>query len=67
MIMDYHQKKTLCATHLVILIESVYKSNKTVIQVLLEECKYTVKEKIIKRYITDDLFDFSSNFNSNDD
>lgn len=52
----------------VALIDSVYRTNKNYYpQIFLEECRYTVKEKTIKKYIIQDLFDSNSNFDSSDD
>ena len=50
MMMDYHSKKQR-RTHLVNLIDSVYRSGKVYYpHVLLEECKCTVADTAIKRY-----------------
>ena len=54
-ITDYHQKK-LYTQHI-----------RWFNCVFLEECRYTVKEKTIKKYIIQDLFDSNSNFDSSDD
>ena len=52
MSLGLHIEKTLCTAHLIILTDSVYRSNESnYSQVLLEECKYIVKDKTIKRFI----------------
>ena len=46
---------------------SIYRRNKSYYpQVILEECKYMVKNET-KRYITENLFDSDSYFNCNSD
>lgn len=52
--MNYHQKRTKCLIYLIILIDSVYKDNKIYVEILLDKCKYIVKDKIIKWFITED-------------
>ena len=52
----WHKKKTSHTTHSIILIDSVYQSEKSYLQVLLEECKYTVEDKTEERYINQDLW-----------
>ena len=54
--------------HSIILVDSIYRRNKSYYpEVILEECKYMVKTEITKRYITENLFDSDSYFNSNSD
>ena len=52
-----YQKKVLNVFYLsVILTDSVYKTGKNYYpQLLLEECKYVVKEKKMPEYITDNI------------
>ena len=58
-------EETLCKAYLTILVDSVYRSNKSCFpQVILEKCKYMVKNEIA-RFIAENFFD--SNFNSNSD
>ena len=53
--------------HSIILVDSIYRRNKSYYpQVILEECKYMVKNET-KRYITENLFDSDSYFNCNSD
>ena len=67
MMVDYHHKKTKYATHLTMII--IYRSNNKSYypQVLLEGCKYMVKDKAIKRYITEFSFDSDCDPNSDDE
>ena len=51
--MNYHQKRTKCLMYLIILIDSVYKDNKIHVEILLDQCKYIVNDKIIKKIITE--------------
>ena len=49
-----------------VLVNLVYKSNKSGYpQVILEDCKYMVRNETTKRFIAENLFDFD--FNSNSD
>ena len=51
---------------MIILADSIHKSNESGYpQVILEECKYMVKNETTKRFIAEILFD--SDFNSNSD
>ena len=45
----YHQKNVRCLTYSIILIDLIYESNKSYYpQQFLEECKFAVKDEIIK-------------------
>ena len=51
---------------LIILVDSVYRSNKSSYpQVILEECKYMVRNETTKIFIAQYLFDSDFNSNSN--
>ena len=61
-------EETPRTAHSIILVDSIYRRNKSYYpQVILEECKYMVKNETTKRYITEDLFDSDSYFNCNSD
>ena len=54
-------KKTPCATHLIIRFDSAHRNDKNHYhQILLEGCKYAVKNKIKERFLTEDLTDSES-------
>ena len=59
-------EETTWKAYLIILVDSVYKSNKSSYpQVILEECKYMVRNETTKRFIASNLLD--SDFDSNSD
>ena len=62
------KEKAPCTCLLIIMIDSVIKTNKKYYpQILLEECKY-IQEKIkIVNYIDEDLIDSESDESSNDE
>lgn len=47
--------------YLIILIDSVYKDNKIHVEILLDQCKYIVNDKIIKKIITEHWTDSDDN------
>ena len=52
------RKNSMCITHLMILIDPVYRSDKSYYPpTLLDKCKLAVKEKTIKGIITEDQTD----------
>lgn len=62
MIMDYN-KKAQCLTYSMILIDSIYRSDKSYYpQILLDERKYKVNDKITYRSITEEITDFEPKF-----
>ena len=61
-------EETPWTAHSIILVDLIYRTNKSYYpQVILEECKYMVKNETTKRYITGNLFDSDSYFNCNSD
>ena len=59
-------EETPRTAHSIILVDSIYRRNKSYYpQVILEECKYMVKNETTERYITENLFDSDSYFNCN--
>ena len=62
MMMEY-TRKTPCTAHSIISVGSDCKSDKSYDpQVLLDECKYVVRDKLIQRSITKDLFEQLDSF-----
>ena len=65
---DYLQKKTPCQSHLIILIDPVYRSDQSYYcQGLLEDHEDKIKEKRVKNLTTEDLIDSDSVWDSEND
>lgn len=55
---DYQEKMTQCLTHSIyFLVQFTEVITKAIILTFLEECKYKVKKKTAKRFMTTDLTD----------
>ena len=70
---DFHYEglspeKTACQSHLIILIDPVYRSDQSYYrQGLLEDHEDKIKEKIVKNFITENLTDSDSVSDSEND